>query len=111
MSLRASHRVKRKKQSVWTASSLSGKRDSNPRFAWALYRKLYLHPQPLGGASGVASCESSFCITKKSSPFGLLLSLSGKREFNLCSPIILGLKILRFFRFTFELRSNSFDRF
>ena len=22
-------------------------------------------PQPLGGASGVTSCESSFCITKK----------------------------------------------
>lgn len=37
--------------------------------------------------------------------------VSGKREFNLCSPIILGLKILRFFRFTFELLSNSFDRF
>ena len=36
---------------------------------------------------------------------------NGKREFNLCSPIILGLKILRFFRFTFEFRSNSFDRF
>ena len=26
---------------------------------------LYLHPQPLRGASGVASCESSFCTTKK----------------------------------------------
>ena len=49
MSLRASHRVKRKKQSVWTASSLSGKRDSNPRFARALSRELYLHPQPLEG--------------------------------------------------------------
>ena len=32
---------------------------------------------------------------------------SGKREFNLCSPIILSAKILRFFRFTFEFRSNS----
>ena len=37
--------------------------------------------------------------------------LSGKREFNLCSPIILSAKILRFFRFTFEFPSNSFDRF
>ena len=38
-------------------------------------------------------------------------SWSGKREFNLYSPIILSAKILRFFRFTFEFRSNSFGRF
>ena len=58
---------------------LSEKRDSSPRCAWAISRELYLHPQPLKGASGVASDESS-CQTKKNSPFGLLLRLSGKRE-------------------------------
>ena len=32
---------------------LSGKRDSSPRCARAIYRELYLHPQPLRGvASG-----------------------------------------------------------
>ena len=49
MSLRASHRVKQKKQSIGLLLRLSGKRDSNPRFAWALSRELYLHPQPLEG--------------------------------------------------------------
>ena len=35
--------------------SWSGKRDSSPRCAWAISRELYLYPQPLEGASGVAS--------------------------------------------------------
>ena len=70
---------------------------------------LYLHPQPLEEVFGVA--RAGHRVKQKSSPFGLLLRLSGKREFNLCSPIILGLKMLRFVRFTFEFPSNSFDRF
>ena len=36
------------------------KRDSNPRCAWVISRDLYLHPQPLGGVSGVASGETWF---------------------------------------------------
>ena len=70
---------------------------------------------------------------KKQPIWTAFLRLNGKREFNLCSPIILRLKIgsglnfiqkvralsrnkihpdsLRFFRFTFEFRSNSFGRF
>jgi hypothetical protein len=71
---------------------------------------------------------------KKKQPVWIaFLRLSGKREFNLCSPIILGLKIgsglnfiqkvralsrnkihpdsPRFFWFTFEFRSNGFGRF
>ena len=116
-SLRASHRVKRKKQSVWTASSferktrlelalradnyreliftpptpergewgrfvqvivpneksspfglllrLSGKRDSNSRFAWALSRELYLHPQPLKGATWGRFVRAIVCASTK----------------------------------------------
>ena len=47
--LRASHRVKQKKAVHGLLLRLSGKRDSNPRFAWVLSRELYLHPQPLKG--------------------------------------------------------------
>ena len=90
--------------------SLSGKRDSSPRYARTVARELCLHPLPLEGVSGVASDESS-CQTKKAARLDSFFVLSGKREFNLCSPIILSAKILRFFRFTFEFPSNSFGRF
>ena len=77
--------------------------------------------------------ESFAKRTKKAIIKDYRCALSGKREFNLCSPIILGLNIgsglnfiqkvralsrnkishdsPRFFRFTFEFRRNSFDRF
>ncbi len=63
----------------------------NPRCSWAISRDLYLYPQPLEGASGGASCESRF--KQKSSPFGLLLRLSGKRDSklthkNLCLSLL-----------------------
>ena len=60
---------------------LSGKRDSSPRCARAIARELYLHPRPLKGASGVASCKSS-CQTKKAVPLDCFSSLSGKRDSN-----------------------------
>ena len=115
---------------------LSGKRDSSPRCAWAISRELYLHPLTPGrGDLGSLVANLVFC-SKRSLPYqrevwrdclygrglfrethkkriayAILRALSGKREFNLCSPIILSAKILRFFRFTFEFPSNSFDRF
>ena len=50
-SLRASHRVKRKKQSVWTASSFERKTRLEPALRADNSRELYLHPQPLKGAT------------------------------------------------------------
>ena len=47
-------------------SSLSGKRDSNPRKRGHFSREIYLHPQPLKGVSGVASCKSR--VKRKKQP-------------------------------------------
>ncbi len=61
------------------------KRDSSPRFAWTDSRKLYLHPQPLEGAFGVASCESFITTNtkRKKTAFSCLLHFqSGKRDSN-----------------------------
>ena len=89
---------------------LSGKRDSSPRCARTIIANLYLHPRPPERGEWGRFVQI-IVSNEKSSPLGLLLRLNGKREFNLCSPIILSAKILRFFRFTFEFPSNSFDRF
>ena len=72
---------------------LSEKRDSSPRCAWAISRELYLHLQPLEGASWDRFVRDFILHNKKSSPLDCFSSLSGKREFNLCSPIILSAKI------------------
>ena len=63
----------------------NGKRDSSPRFACAISRELYLHPQPLEGVFGVASVEPQFRnITKrkKTAVSCLLRFVSGKRDSN-----------------------------
>ena len=45
--------------------ALSGKQDSNSRFACVVSRELYLHPQPLKGVCGVALSESDYPKIKK----------------------------------------------
>ena len=65
---------------------------------WAIARERYLHPRPLRGEHWVASCERSFtqAQNEKRQLKAVFIVLSGKREFNLCSPIIWSAKILRF---------------
>jgi hypothetical protein len=73
--------------------------------------------RPYPHRPGIYTFENSIRLrllnakTKKDSNRYSFFFHSGKREFNLCSLIILSAKILRFFRFTFEFPSNSFGRF
>ena len=79
----------------------SGKRDSSPRFAWAISRELYLHPQPLEGEFGVARSMPRTINEKRQStdclPFRWAENETRTRDPNLGKVVLYQLSYFRNF--------------